>query len=290
MQRPWTYTWDILTIMFGSTDEAAAGTNKQKPAIILGEASRKPILSLSLVPIFGFPFSHLLKVRECLSRINRWSQLKETEAGLTNNSLLLSLFQATRILKQNQKQSPWVTYLFIRLLTVFSRGRRVQKLEQAFCSHWEIGVSARRGVTFISEFACCPLLAYMPRLVSTSNLFISTPHLCVWCTWEHRKECWKYSGHLIKCISLRLTRGNRLIFPAAPGSHLRLPTITESHFTFLVCETSHSPPLQRPHSSGTHLNKLMLHQGLVLLMCWAVKGGGIPTRSVGNGKYAPVVG
>lgn len=82
-------------------------------------------------------------------------------------------------------------------------------------------------VPLISELACCPLLASIPRLVSTSTAFISTPHL--WSTWAHRKEWWKCSGHLIKCISLRLTRGNRLISPRAPASHWRLPTITESN-------------------------------------------------------------
>lgn len=125
-------------------------------------------------------------------------------------------------------------------------------------------------VSFIFEFACCPLLASMPRLVSTSTAFVSTPHL--WSTWDHRKECWKCSGHLITCISLRLSRGNRLISPPTPGSHWRLPTITESHFTFLLRETSPSPPSQLPHGSGTHLCKLVPHQGLVLLMCWTVKG------------------
>lgn len=125
-------------------------------------------------------------------------------------------------------------------------------------------------VSFISEFTCCPLLASLPRLVSISTAFISTPHL--WCTWEHRKECWKCSGHLIKYISLRLTRGNRLISPPAPGSHWKLPTITKSYFTFLLRETSPSPPSQLPHGSGTHLCKLIPHQELVLLMRWTVKG------------------
>lgn len=139
------------------------------------------------------------------------------------------------------------------------------QIKQAFCSHWGNWDKRlqKRHPIFQSLHAALFWLV-CPSLSAHQKVFISIPHLCVvYLFWvEHRKECWKYSGHHIQSISLKLTGGSRLIFPPAPEflfeavhrQSLTSHSCCVKHFSTLLTPTGlgdSSLPISAPPSAGT---------------------------------------